>query len=428
VALNLYRRHRRDCLGGHPEDLKSGEFEERRKTWKRCSCPIFVSGTLQRKFHRQSTAQWEWEDAKATAREIEDAGSWDGAPPIPPQPTFQAQQSLSSAPSVTIEEAIKAFLAEREEIISINTLRKNGYVLKKLKVYAAEKGYVLPNQWQPIDVRQLRTGWGVASNTATTYMEIVKAFFGFCLANKWIEESPAKGVKPVRSKHDQPKERLPFSDAELNRMFDACDRLYGRTPIKWSRTNTHKLAQGEMANYRYRWSGKDLADFIDLGIHTGLRISDLSQFHIDRLQPNGECHIRTTKTGRKVFTWLPPRLQEMVKERAKIHGPLIFGSHTTTNINVITETWRKKLNRLWKLCGPWPEKPHPHRMRHTFARILLERGVVVEDVAQLLGDTPEVVRQHYSAWIPSRQERLSRILQEAFSDRARPDAKVVPIR
>ena len=79
-------------------------------------------------------------------------------------------------------------------------------------------------------MRRLRIPWRVASNTATTYMEIIKAFFGFCLANKWIEESPAKGVKPVQSKHDHPKELVPFT--ELNRMLDACHRLYGKTPIE----------------------------------------------------------------------------------------------------------------------------------------------------------------------------------------------------
>ena len=31
MALNLYRRHRRDCKAGHPEESRSGEFDERKK-------------------------------------------------------------------------------------------------------------------------------------------------------------------------------------------------------------------------------------------------------------------------------------------------------------------------------------------------------------------------------------------------------------
>ena len=113
--------------------------------------------------------------------------------------------------------------------------------------------------------------------------------------------------------------------------------------------------------------------------------------------------------------------------RAQMLGPLIFGSHSTTDINVITDIWRRKLNRLWSLCGDWKQKPTPHRFRHTFARILLQKpGISVRDVAELLGDTEGVVRKYYAAWVPERQERLTNALKEAFEDKPRP--KLVSIR
>lgn len=49
-------------------------------------------------------------------------------------------------------------------------------------------------------------------------------------------------------------------------------------------------------------------------------------------------------------------------------------------------------------------------------RILLEHGVPVGDVGELVGDTERVLIRYYSRWMPSRQERLTRILQEAFDD------------
>jgi hypothetical protein len=52
MGLALYRRHRRECKAAYPEELRSSEYDERRKGWKRCECPIFVSGTLARKFRR----------------------------------------------------------------------------------------------------------------------------------------------------------------------------------------------------------------------------------------------------------------------------------------------------------------------------------------------------------------------------------------
>lgn len=51
---------------------------------------------------------------------------------------------------------------------------------------------------------------------------------------------------------------------------------------------------------------------------------------------------------------------------------------------------------------------------------------MVRDVAELLGDTEDVVRRHYAAWVPERQERLTAVLREAFTDK--PTPKVIAIR
>ena len=131
--------------------------------------------------------------------------------------------------------------------------------------------------------------------------------------------------------------------------------------------------------------------------------------------------IDDTKAGTHVYTWVPKWLQDRIRERAKKQGPHIFGEHTTKSLDVITELWRRKLNLVWKDCGKWKVKPTSHRFRHTFARILLQKpGVTVRDVAELLGNTEEMVLRRYSAWVPERQARLTKILQEAFADKPRP--------
>jgi integrase len=284
--------------------------------------------------------------------------------------------------------------------------------MRQLTGYAAHKGYVMLDQLKPIVIREFRQSWTVSPLTASKQLGILKAFFEYALVNEWIDRNPARLVKLPRghASGTRGKERLPFSDDELGRMFDACQSRYGK----------------EQA-FRYGWTGQDLEDFISVSVYTGLRISDVCTFHIDRLLPSGECHIRTTKTGRKVFTWVPEWLQQRMRSRAARLGALIFGTHATRDMNVVTDIWRRKLKRLWTLCGPWKETPTPHRFRHTFARILLERsGVTVRDVAELLGDTEDMVRRHYAAWVPERQERLTAILKEAF--REKPTPNVVAIR
>jgi hypothetical protein len=59
------------------------------------------------------------------------------------------------------------------------------------------------------------------------------------------------------------------------------------------------------------------------------------------------------------------------------------------------------------LVGKFDEPPTPHRFCHTFVRILLESGVPVADVAELIGDTEEAVRRHHAKWVPERQARLT---------------------
>ncbi|MGO9435611.1 MAG: hypothetical protein ACLPH3_24380 [Terracidiphilus sp.] len=73
--------------------------------------------------------------------------------------------------------------------------------------------------------------------------------------------------------------------------------------------------------------------------------------------------------------------------------------------------------------------PTHHRFRHTFARILLQQGdVSIRDVAELLGDTEETVRKHYAAWVPVRQERLTKVLKQAFEDKPKPKVFKFPSR
>jgi integrase len=425
MTLTLYRRHRTKCEGGHDEDARSGQFEEGRRGWKKCACLIHVSGSLGGKFRRRDTGRSDWAEAKAVVASWEAAQSWDGPAPAEPAPAPAVPDGR-----ITIDRAIQAFTAEFQEHAATNTQKKYRLLLGKLKAFADTKGYVMLDQWGPIDVREFRASWSVSPQTAAKNMSTVKAFFEFCVSNEWLPKNPARLVKNQRGRDAADRrgeQKLPFTDDELRKMYGACETKYGKQEVKWSRVIHHQRAEGEYARYNFKWTGQDLADFISVAVYTGLRISDVSTFHIDRMQPTGEIHIRTTKAGTHVYTWVPEWLQERIRARAQEHGPLIFGEHQTKDLNVITDVWRRKLKKLWSLCGPWKEEPTPHRFRHTFARVLLERGgVTVRDVAELLGNSEQMVRKHYAAFVPERQERLTAVLKAAFSEKPKPNVIEMP--
>ena len=69
-----------------------------------------------------------------------------------------------------------------------------------------------------------------------------------------------------------------------------------------------------------------------------------------------------------------------------------------------TTEWEERLKKVFVLAG-LPDG-HSHQFRDTFAVRLLLRGVYMETVATLLGNTVKVVRKHYSPWVQARQAVL----------------------
>ncbi len=121
MAVKLYRRHRKECEGGHLEDSRSGEFEEGRRGWKKCACLIHVSGTLAGMFNRKQTGKSDWDEAKALVASWETADAWDGkGEPAPPPPVPAPVPGR-----IAIADATKVFLSNREGAkIAHATLRK----------------------------------------------------------------------------------------------------------------------------------------------------------------------------------------------------------------------------------------------------------------------------------------------------------------
>jgi len=60
------------------------------------------------------------------------------------------------------------------------------------------------------------------------------------------------------------------------------------------------------------------------------------------------------------------------------------------------------------------KEAHAHRYRHTLATRLLERGATLEEVADILGNSPEVVRKHYAKWSSGRQANIDRLMLAHF--------------
>jgi integrase len=408
MPLSLYRRHRQECEAEHPEESRSGEFEERSKKWKRCGCRIYAAGILGGKFRRRYTGKSTWEEAKGVVAVWEAAGSWDGLSKIE-EPAAPAPEPESGR--IAIADAIAAFLVIRAGAkIAPATLRKYRTFTKQLRTYADNKGYVMLDQFTSGDIDVFYSGWNLGARSKGKALGTLRNFFKFCMNREWLAKNPVTSdLKPPLGAN-RVANKVPFTDSELQRIIDACDRLGA---VEWN--NGRKTGV---------WTGEDVKDFIWLLTYTGLRISDVGLFRIDRLHGN-EVFLRAKKNGGDVFTWIPDWLAQRLTQRAKRHGPRPFVTGESDRLETVTDLWRRRINKVFELAGRFEDTPTPHRFRHTFARILLQRGVPVADVADLLGDDEDTVREHYARWVPERQARLTNILRDAFNDKPRPKPSVV---
>jgi integrase len=154
-------------------------------------------------------------------------------------------------------------------------------------------------------------------------------------------------------------------------------------------------------------------------IYTGYRISDATFFSIKRLHDD-QVFVRAKKNGGEVFGYIPNWLRDRLVVRAERYGdtPVITGR--SERLETVTNVWRRRIARAFEVAGPFNQSPTAHRFRHTFARILLQKGVPVADVADLLGDDEKTVREHYARWVPERQARLTKILKDAFRGQPKP--------
>jgi len=411
VALNLYRRHRKDCEAGRAEDSNSREFVERARGWKRCGCVIFCSGTLAGRFKRKRTGATKWDEARSYAAALEASGSWDGKIALAlsqPDPAAPPQRT-------TVAHAIRAYLANRQAAnLAPASLRKYGVFTRKLEAFADACGYVMLDQFTAADIDTFYSTSGLGIRSRGKMLESLRTFWKFCVHRELVAKSPVSpDLKPPIGAN-RIANKAPFTDEQLADIIKACDQINGyKKDGRWG----NRFGSGN-------WTGDDLKDFIWFMTHTGLRISDVVLFDIDRLHGN-EVFLRAKKNGGEVIVWIPDWLRDRLRARTKQVGKQPFLVSGSKRLDGMTDIWRQRLAKVFELADIGTEKATPHRFRHTFARILLQRGVPVADVADLLGDDEKTVREHYARWVPERQARLTKILKDAFRGQPKPRLTVV---
>jgi len=119
------------------------------------------------------------------------------------------------------------------------------------------------------------------------------------------------------------------------------------------------------------------------------------------------------KTNEPVSVLLPQFVVDALLALPRSNPDYFFWSGTSKP-NTKVGFWRNRIAKVFKrakIVGG-----HTHRFRDTFAVSLLEKGVSLENVAMLLGNSPKIAYKHYAPWVRTRQVALDQAVRAALAD------------
>jgi len=137
-----------------------------------------------------------------------------------------------------------------------------------------------------------------------------------------------------------------------------------------------------------------------LSCYTGYRISDLYAFDQSKMVQNNMLTIRAKKN--KQIVSIP------IFEDLKNILDLINGEP----LKITEQTMRTNVKEIAKLCGI-SRKIKVHSGRHTFGMLLASKGFRIEEAAELMGDSIEVVKIYYRI----NNSMLSKSVMEKFANK-----------
>jgi site-specific recombinase XerD len=154
---------------------------------------------------------------------------------------------------------------------------------------------------------------------------------------------------------------------------------------------------------------RDIAIFTTY-LGTGIRVSELVNLQVSDVDFETQSFIVTRKGGDQQEIFMPVQVSNAIysylfkdKENVRDSGPLFLGR---TGKALTTAAVEKMLKNYCHAVGiTHPDKTRPHALRRTFACRLLEDGVDIKMVAELMGHKNIEVTHKYYAQYSSQKRR-----------------------
>jgi integrase len=379
-VLTIYRRHLTTGFGKNQTEACPHTAD---RFYRRCSCPLWVIGTDPRGgYHRKTLRTSNWTTAEEQKRKIE-TGEED-------RPRVEISAALDSWKAALLNAKRKARTVKQV----------HGAMAKSLADWCKANGYVRLDRITLEVLDKFVGTWEYASTTHRSRIDLMRSFFRFCAARKWITENPASGlIKP----EEDLEPTLPFTAEEETKIFAAAEHFHERQNFGGLWTVNHETARALLLVMRW----------------TGLRASDAVIFEpraVESVTLDGRAvsvyRTYQTKTGEYVMCPIPPDVVAVIQAAPRLSETAAFIPPESTGLNrdarsVSNGFYSSYLCPLSTLAGVTGIRAH--RFRDTFAVRLLEAGKPLEIVSMLLGHKSiKTTEKHYAPWVRSRQDTLTR--------------------
>jgi integrase/recombinase XerD len=367
--LSLYRRHLSTC------GQKSRRF-------RRCSCPVWVQGTLGGEEIRKSLDLTSWDAAEKILFAWKEAG----------------KIGAEGKKAVLLHEASEKYLRDAATRLKPSTvdLYKRGQ--KHLLAWCDEKKVLTVPDLSIEKLREYRETWTCKPVTSARRIDRLKMFLGFCMDSGWIKTNPAKMLKAPETRTVG---KAPFTSEELEAIFEACGALVTRGT--WGKENVKRVRA-----------------FIYILRYTGLRISDAAGLKVSNVRA-GKVLLRTEKTGTLVWIPIPDFVVQVLEEVPRVSN--FYFQTGRAKAKTVRGGWDRSIRTILKLAKV--DHGSAHSFRSTLAVDLLNKGVAVEMVATILGNSPAVVIKHYAPYVASRQIALESAIRNIWEEPERARFQII---
>jgi integrase/recombinase XerD len=367
--------------------------------FKTCRCRKHLRWWYQGKLFRRTAKTRSWGAAEKLRNQIERKYAGD---PL--------GEAVPANDAKTLAQAVELFLADKNsQGLNPGVIKKYERELQRLQEFLAKHSKFLAREITLDDLIKFRASWNdlyPSSMTRQKVQERLRSFLRYCYESGSLERLPR--LSPI--KVDAPP-TLPLTEKEYSELLAQCPKVFNPEKAK----KVHALVR------LMRHSGLAIRDAVTLERNEIVWDKKKSVHRIVTSRQKTEVHVSVPippDVSKELLEVLNGNERYVFWNRGAIGGNPSEKRGVNGQETTVVGMYQSAMRDLFKAAGVYLEDQHmvSHRLRDTFAVGMLEKGVPMEEVARMLGNSLKVCEKSYAQWMQSRQDRLDGLVIQTWKE------------